>query len=86
MQERTFTSREFNQDLARAKRAAEKGPVVITDRGRPAYVLTTFDEYAKEQGKGLSLLDALALPKEDDVDLDDFLPSGAYYDRYIDLD
>ena len=30
-----LSSREFNQDTSRAKRAAERGPVFITDRGRP---------------------------------------------------
>ena len=33
----TMTSREFNQDAGGAKKAAEKGPVIITDRGRPAH-------------------------------------------------
>lgn len=40
-----MTSREFNQDLGRAKRSADTGPVVITDRGRPAYVLLRHDMY-----------------------------------------
>jgi hypothetical protein len=40
-----MTSREFNQDVGRAKRSAETGPVVITDRGRPAYVLLRHDAY-----------------------------------------
>jgi hypothetical protein len=31
----TLTSREFNQDASRAKKAAQQGPVFITDRGRP---------------------------------------------------
>ena len=35
----TISSRELNQDIGRAKREAKKGPVIITDRGRPAYVL-----------------------------------------------
>ena len=30
-----MSSREFNQDTSGAKRAAEHGPVYITDRGRP---------------------------------------------------
>ena len=34
-----LSSREFNPDVSRAKRAAEDGPVIITDRGQPAYVL-----------------------------------------------
>ncbi len=41
----TISSREFNQDVGRAKRAARSGPVVITDRGRPAHVLLSFEEY-----------------------------------------
>lgn len=35
----TLSSREFNQDTSRAKQAARKVPVFITDRGRPAHVL-----------------------------------------------
>ncbi len=41
----TMSSREFNQDTSRAKQAAERGPVYITDRGRPAHVLLTFRDY-----------------------------------------
>jgi hypothetical protein len=32
----------FNQDTSGAKKAAERGPVYITDRGRPAHVLLTY--------------------------------------------
>jgi hypothetical protein len=31
-----LTSREFNQDTGSAKKAARRGAVFITDRGRPA--------------------------------------------------
>lgn len=41
----SITSREFNQDVGKAKRAAEKEPVFITDRGTPAHVLLTVDQY-----------------------------------------
>ncbi|MFM7237190.1 MAG: type II toxin-antitoxin system prevent-host-death family antitoxin, partial [Cyanobium sp.] len=41
----TITSRAFNQDAAGAKRAATRGPVFITDRGRPAHVLLSIEEY-----------------------------------------
>ena len=58
----TMTSREFNQDASRAKRAAEAGPVFITDRGRPAHVLLTAQAYQALAGKGVSLADALAMP------------------------
>lgn len=56
----TVTSREFNQDAARAKRAAREGPVFITDRGRPAHVLMTVEEYRKLKGDGPSLVELLA--------------------------
>ncbi len=55
----TISSREFNQDTSRAKKAASKGPVIITDRGEPAHVLLTIEDYRKLTGENLSLLDAL---------------------------
>jgi len=42
-----FAARRFNQDTAAAKRAAEDGPVYVTDRGRPSHVLLTFREYSQ---------------------------------------
>ena len=66
----TFSSREFNQDASRAKKAAKKGPVFITDRGRPAHVLLSIEEYRKLSGNRRSLADALAMPDADLVDFD----------------
>jgi prevent-host-death family protein len=40
-----FTAREFNQDATRVKRASKDGPVIITERGKPAHVLMTVAEY-----------------------------------------
>ena len=48
----TLSSREFNQDAGRAKKAANDGPVFITDRGRPAHVLLSVEEYRKLTGGG----------------------------------
>jgi hypothetical protein len=42
-----FSSREFNQDRGGAKRAAERGPAFITDRGRPSHVLMTYEAYQR---------------------------------------
>ena len=56
-----MSSREFNQDTAGAKKAAENGPVYITDRGRPAHVLMTFDAYEELVGPHRAL-DLLAEP------------------------
>lgn len=58
---RQISSREFNQDTSGAKKAAEAGPVYITDRGRPAHVLLTFDAYEKLVGEHRAL-DLLADP------------------------
>jgi len=56
----TLSSREFNQDAGGAKKAAAKGPVIITDRGRPAHVLLTYEAYQALLGGGPSLLDVVA--------------------------
>ncbi len=58
----TLTSRHFNQDVSRAKRAADAGPVIITDRGRPAYVLLRHEDWRRAGGAGVSILDLLADP------------------------
>ena len=43
----TLSSREFNQGASEAKRAANDGPVFMTNRGKPAHVLLSFDDYQK---------------------------------------
>lgn len=65
----TMTSREFNQDVSRAKRAASQGPVFITDRGRPAHVLLTIEEYQRLAGEQPSIGELLALPGCADIEL-----------------
>jgi len=66
----TLSSRELNQDVSRAKRAAELGPVVITDRGRPAHVLLTFEAYQRLTGQGRSIADALAMPGVEEIEFE----------------
>ncbi len=61
------SSREFNQDAGGAKRAARKGPVIITDRGRPAHVLLSFEAYQKLIQKPANIIDLLAMPGAADV-------------------
>lgn len=56
----TISSREFNQDAAGAKRAARKGPVFITDRGRPAHVLMTVEDYRRLSKSEASIVELLA--------------------------
>jgi prevent-host-death family protein len=71
----TLTSREFNQDTARAKRAAANGPVFITDRGKPAHVLLSIEEYIRLVGRSTDIRDLLAMPAE----------FAAYADREFDI-
>ncbi len=82
----TLTSREFNQDTARAKREAAKGPVFVTDRGKPTHVLVTVAEFERLSGPKRTILDMLAMPGMEDIDIDfdDFRDRGP--DRPIDFD
>jgi prevent-host-death family protein len=66
----TLSSREFNQDASRAKKAAQSGPVFITDRGRPAHVLLTIEEYQRVTRSQVSIVDLLAMPGAADVDFE----------------
>jgi len=59
----TLSSREFNQDTNRAKKAARKGPVFITHRGRPEHVLLTMEDYQLLTGGPMTLAEALAQPE-----------------------
>jgi prevent-host-death family protein len=69
--QRTITSREANQFFGKAKRAAEKGPVTITDRGRPAFVLMKYDDYRRLADPTRSIVDMLAQDgPEADFDFD----------------
>lgn len=65
----TLTSREFNQDASKAKLAAEGGPVIITDRGRPKHVLLTFAEYKRLTSQRAKIADLLAMPGVEDIEL-----------------
>ena len=66
----TLTSRQFNQDSSRAKKAAADGPVIITDRGQPAHVLLTFEAYKKITRVNSKIADLLAMPGLDEMKLD----------------
>lgn len=61
---RTVSSRDFTRDIAAAKRAAAQGPVLITDRGQPAYALLAIEDYYKLSGRReqtlLEMMDSIA--------------------------
>ncbi len=61
-----MTAREFNRDVSAAKRAALEEPLVITDRGTPAFVLVSIDEYRRMRGAstGRALLERLSMDED----------------------
>ncbi len=66
----TMSARAFNQSVAQAQRLAEEEPVMVTRRGKPAYVLMSIAEYER-----LVEIDNRPLSQRlapvDGVDLDD---------------
>ena len=84
----TLTSREFHQDSARVKRAAQSGPVIITDRGKPSLVVQRYEDFQALAGdapmrKLVSIAEALYKPGADEIELE--LPERAPY-RVRDID
>lgn len=63
-----MSSREFNQNPSAAKRAAADAPVIVTDRGEPAFVVLGYDEYRRLSGGGGGSL--LALLRQDEAQAD----------------
>jgi len=82
----SLTSREFNQDLARAKREAMKGPVFITDRGKPAHVLLSIEDYQRLAKPRRTLAEALYMPGVAAIDIDFDRPQASRGLRPLDLD
>lgn len=66
----TMSAREFNQDVSKAKKAANDGPVFVTDRGRPSHVLLTIDEYQRITGTRTSIIELLAMPGVESLEFD----------------
>ena len=66
----TMTAGEFNRDVSAAKRKAADGPVVITDRGEPAVVLLSIEEYRRRGEWGANLVERLSMDNDLDVEFD----------------
>ncbi|NRA87922.1 MAG: type II toxin-antitoxin system Phd/YefM family antitoxin [Rhizobiales bacterium] len=66
----TVTSREFNHDVSKAKRAATSGPVFITDRGHIAHVLLTIEEYHTITDEKESIVELLAMPNAEEIEFE----------------
>ncbi|NYZ69128.1 type II toxin-antitoxin system Phd/YefM family antitoxin [Endozoicomonas sp. SM1973] len=85
MPTRTFSSREFNQHPTEAKKASNLGPVFITDRGKPAHVILTIDEYERLTKKEApSIADLLSVPEDEDFDIE--IPKADIQVKPVDFD
>ncbi|MGR4862412.1 type II toxin-antitoxin system Phd/YefM family antitoxin [Caulobacter sp. LARHSG274] len=67
---KVITSRDFNQDVSRAKRAARVEPVFVTDRGKATHVLMSVEAYRKLAGQTETIVDLLAMPNLPAIDLE----------------
>ncbi len=67
---RTFTSREFNREPGRIKRAAAEGPVVITERGKPIMAVLAYGTYESLRDGSGTILDALDMEGVGDIEID----------------
>lgn len=79
----TMSSRQFNQHASDAKKAANSGPVFITDRGRPAHVLLSIEEYQRLTGGHQKITDLLAMPGAEDIEFD--IPQSGELGQSADL-
>jgi prevent-host-death family protein len=92
MPSKTISAREFHQDSAGAVRAARKSPVIVTNRGRPSFVLLSFDEYSnlaspdpKKGAKEKSIVELLAMP-EGTPEFDFEFPRLEFHPRPVDFE
>ena len=76
---KVVSSRDFNQDVSHAKRAARIEPIFITDRGRPTHVLMSIENFRHLTGQTETIVDLLAMPEPREIDLDGGRP--ATWDR-----
>jgi len=66
----TMSARQFNRDVSEAKRHAREGPVVITDRGEPSFVLLSIADYRRLKESRGSLVERLSMDDELEVDFE----------------
>ncbi|WP_342109554.1 type II toxin-antitoxin system prevent-host-death family antitoxin [Methylobacterium sp. SI9] len=74
MTESTFTSREFNREPGRIRRAAAEGPVIITEGGKPIMAVLPYGAYARMKAVPGTILDALDMEGVGDIEIDFELP------------
>ena len=64
----TISARDFNQQVSKARKAASREPIFITERGEPKHVLLSIEAYEVLTGSQRNIADLLSL--EADIDLD----------------
>lgn len=71
-----FSSREFNEHVSEAKKAANGDDIVyILDRGKPAHVLMSIEQFRALTKQKQNILQMLAMPEAADTDLEiDHIP------------
>lgn len=79
----TLSSREFQQNANQAQKAAHGGPVFITNRGRTAHVLLSYEEYQRITGSRRNIVEALSMPGLEDTELE--IPRSRALPRAADL-
>ena len=67
---KVIASRQFNQDVTAAKRAARVEPVFITDRGRLTHVLVGIEAWRRLSGPAETIVDLLAMAEPAEPDLE----------------
>lgn len=72
----TFSSRDFNREPGRIKRAAADGPVIITERGRPIIAVMPYAEYERLKAPPGNILDALDMDEVGDIEIDFSRPAS----------
>lgn len=66
-----MTSREFNQNTSLAQKYAQTAPVIITNRGKPAYVLVKYEDFQQTQARPQkTIAEALADTSPDCADIE----------------
>jgi len=75
---KVISSRDLNQDVSSAKRAARLEPVFVTDRGKPTHVLMSIDAFRQLTGHAETIVDLLAMPAAPEIDLEAARRGGAW--------
>ena len=65
----TISSQKFNLSVSDAMKNSQTGPVLITENGRPTHVFLTYENYQRLSGVKGSVVELLALPGAEDIDL-----------------